>query len=123
MTHPVAPPCSTEPEAAKIEIRANLAAGPAAMSSATQSHILVVDDDPAMRKLIGDYLTENELRVTAAVNGAAMQQALAQHTIDLVVLDLRLAAEDGMQLARDLRTESAIPIIMVTGKQEEADRV
>jgi DNA-binding response OmpR family regulator len=93
------------------------------MSSATQPHILVVDDDPAMRKLIGDYLTENSLRVTAAVNGAAMRQALAQHTIDLVVLDLRLAGEDGMQLARDLRTESAVPIIMVTGKQEEADRV
>jgi DNA-binding response OmpR family regulator len=93
------------------------------MNPATQSHILVVDDDPAMRKLIADYLAENEMRVTAAATGAAMQQALAQHTIDLVVLDLRLAAEDGMQLARDLRAESAIPIVIVTGKQEEADRV
>jgi two-component system, OmpR family, response regulator len=93
------------------------------MSSAAQSHILVVDDDPAMRKLIAEYLADNALRVTPADTGAAMQQALAQHTIDLVVLDLRLAAEDGMQLARELRAESAIPIIIVTGKQEEADRV
>src|SRR3954463_9335751 len=103
MTDPTAPPCSSDYDAATTEIRANLSAGPAAMSSATQSHILVVDDDPAMRKLIGDYLAENSLRVTPADTGAAMQQALAQHTIDLVVLDLRLAAEDGMQLARDLR--------------------
>ena len=93
------------------------------MSPAPQSHILVVDDDAAMRKLIADYLAENALRVTAAADGAAMRQALAQHAIDLVVLDLRLAGEGGMQLARDLRAESAIPIIIVTGKQEETDRV
>ena len=104
-------------------LHANLSPAPAAMSSVSQSHILVIDDDAAMRKLIADYLADNALRVTAAADGAAMRQALAQHTIDLVVLDLRLVGEDGMQLARELRADSAIPIIMVTGKQEEADRV
>src|SRR6266404_2595671 len=94
-----------------------------AMSSTAQTHILAVDDDPAMRKLVADYLRENDLRVTAVATGAEMEQALAQHAIDLVVLDLRLAAEDGMQLARRLREESAVPIIIVTGKQDEADRV
>jgi two-component system OmpR family response regulator len=93
------------------------------MSSTPQTHILAIDDDPAMRKLVADYLRENGLRVTAVATGAEMAQALDQYAIDLVVLDLRLAAEDGMQLARKLREESTVPIIIVTGKQDEADRV
>ena len=93
------------------------------MSGTAQTHILAVDDDPAMRKLVAEYLRENDLRVTAVATGAEMAQALDQHAIDLVVLDLRLAAEDGMQLARKLREQSTVPIIIVTGKQEEADRV
>lgn len=88
-----------------------------------QPHILVIDDDPAMRQLIADYLGANDLRVTTAATGAEMARTLAEDAIDLVVLDLRLAGEDGMQLARKLRDESAIPIIIVTGKQDEADRV
>src|SRR4030081_2400964 len=93
------------------------------MTSAVQLHILAVDDDPAMRKLVADYLRDNGLRVTAVATGAEMAQAFAEHAIDLVVLDLRLVGEDGMQLARTLRAESAVPIIIVTGKQDEADRV
>ena len=85
--------------------------------------ILAVDDDPAIRQLIAGYLGDNELRVTTAATGAEMGKALDEHAIDLVVLDLRLPDEDGMQLARQLRDESAIPIIIVTGRQDEADRV
>src|SRR5260370_5590574 len=92
-------------------------------SAGQQLHILVVDDDPAMRQLVSGYLQENALRVTAVATGAEMAQALGERAIDLVVLDLRLAAEDGMQLARKLREESKVPIIIVTGKQDEADRV
>ena len=87
------------------------------------AHILAIDDDPAMRKLVADYLGENELRVTAVATGSEMAQALAQHAIDLVVLDLRLAGEDGMELARKLREEGTTPIIIVTGRHDEADRV
>jgi two-component system, OmpR family, response regulator len=87
------------------------------------AHILAIDDDPAMRKLVADYLGGNDLRVTAVANGAEMAQALAQHAIDLVVLDLHLAREDGMELARKLREQGATPIIIVTGRQDEADRV
>ena len=87
------------------------------------AHILAIDDDPAMRKLVADYLGENELRVTTVATGSEMAQALDQHAIDLVVLDLRLAGEDGMELARKLREEGATPIIIVTGKHDEADRV
>src|SRR3981189_1729500 len=93
------------------------------MSSTVQHHTLAVDDDPAMRKLVADYLHDNDLRVTAVATGAEMAHAFAEHAIDLVVLDLRLVGEDGMQLARKLRAESAVPIIIVTGKQDEADRV
>jgi DNA-binding response OmpR family regulator len=86
-------------------------------------HILVVDDDPAIRELMAEYLTENELRVTTAVSGAEMRKALQESVIDLVVLDLRLGGEDGMHLARHLRETSTIPVIIVTGKRDEADRV
>ena len=92
-------------------------------TAAQQLHILAVDDDPAMRKLVAEYLGENALRVTAVATGAEMMQAYAQHAIDLVVLDLRLATEDGMQLARKLREQSSVPIIIITGRQDEADRV
>jgi two-component system OmpR family response regulator len=91
--------------------------------SSMAPHILAIDDDAAMRTLVADYLSENDVRVTAVATGAEMSQVLAQHAIDLVVLDLRLAAEDGMQLARKLREQGATPIIIVTGRQEEADRV
>ena len=59
--------------------------------SPIDAHILAIDDDPAMHKLVADYLGGNDLRVTAVANGAEMAQALAQHAIDLVVLDLDLA--------------------------------
>jgi len=92
-------------------------------SSRAHQHVLVVDDDPAMRKLVGDTLAEHSFRATAVSSGAEMAQALAQHTVDLIVLDLRLEDEDGMELARKLRQESQIPIVMVTGRREEVDRV
>jgi two-component system, OmpR family, response regulator len=76
-----------------------------------------------MRKLIAEYLGENDLRVTTAATGSDMMSALEENAIDAVVLDLRLAGEDGMQLARKLREQSAIPIIMLTGRKDEADRV
>jgi DNA-binding response OmpR family regulator len=96
---------------------------PAEPSLLAGAHILAIDDDPAMRELVADYLSGNDLRVTAVATGAEMAQAFAEHAIDLVVLDLRLVGEDGMQLARTLRAASAVPIIIVTGKQDEADRV
>jgi two-component system, OmpR family, response regulator len=88
-----------------------------------QPHILVVDDDPQIRELLQEYLAENALRVSVALNGAQMSQILADEVIDLVILDLRLAGEDGMTIARMLRDQSAIPIVMLTGVRDEADRV
>ena len=99
------------------------ASPPVALDSGLPPAILAVDDDPATRQLIASYLADNEFRVITVASGAEMVKALEEHAIDLVVLDLRLPGEDGMQLARQLRGESAIPIIIVTGRLDEADRV
>lgn len=93
------------------------------MNNFIQPHILVIDDDPSISQLLAQYLGENELRVTTGATGEDLARALAEHAIDLILLDLRLASEDGMQLARKLREDSAIPIIILTGKTDEADRV
>jgi DNA-binding response OmpR family regulator len=93
------------------------------MPETIQPHILIVDDDPQIRDLLQEYFTANELRVSVTSSGKEMTRILADQAIDLVVLDLRLAGEDGMALARKLREESAIPIIMLTGVRDEADRV
>lgn len=87
------------------------------------AHVLVVDDDAAVCALVSEYLSQNDFRVTTAGTGKQMMQVLAEEAIDLVVLDLRLRGEDGLQLARRLRETSKIPIIIVTGRIEEADRV
>src|SRR4029077_6168135 len=99
------------------------AARVATMPAAIQPHILIVDDDPSIRALLTEYFTENGLRVSSAETSAEMSAILADTAIDLVVLDLRLAGEDGMAIARTLRGQSAIPIIMLTGVRDEADRV
>jgi DNA-binding response OmpR family regulator len=90
---------------------------------AVEPHVLAVDDDPLIREMIADYLLKHDLRVTAVADGGAMNEVLATEVVDLIVLDLKLRTEDGMNLARKLRDESTIPIIMLTGRSDEADRV
>jgi two-component system OmpR family response regulator len=86
-------------------------------------HILVVDDDSAMRQLVAEYLGHNDFRVTGAASGDELLETLRGGVVDLVLLDLRLHGEDGMTLLRQLRTASQIPVIILTGRTEEADRV
>ena len=95
------------------------------MDAATNArvHVLAVDDDSSVRQMIVDYLGDNDMHVTALADGRGIAETLARDTIDLIVLDLKLPGEDGMQIARNLRAESNIPIIMLTGRKEEADRV
>ena len=89
----------------------------------TDAHIVALDDDAEVRRLVSEYLGQNDIRVTAVASGRELDQVLARDTADLVVLDLRLQGEDGMHIARRLRDESGIPILMLTGRAEEADRV
>jgi two-component system OmpR family response regulator len=88
-----------------------------------QPHVLALDDDPAVRRLVAEYLGENDIRVTAVANGAELAVAMGREVVDAVILDVRLQGEDGMHIARRLRDESGIPILMLTGRAEEADRV
>jgi DNA-binding response OmpR family regulator len=92
--------------------------------SVTTPHILAVDDDPAVRQMIVDYLGDNDIRVTAVATARLIPEVMARDTIDLLVLDLRMPGEDGMEIARRLREESVgLPIIILTGRKDEADRV
>ena len=93
------------------------------MSNLPLPHVLVVDDDAAIRQLVDEYLGQNDFRVSGVTGGAELMSAFRSEVIDLVLLDLRLRGEDGMQLLRRLRAESQIPVIILTGRAEEADRI
>jgi two-component system, OmpR family, response regulator len=93
------------------------------MTETLKAHILVIDDDPQIRDLLSDYLSQHGLRVSTAATGRESMKTLGEESVDLVILDLRLADEDGMSIARDLRERLSIPVIMLTGVRDEADRV
>ena len=87
------------------------------------AHILIVDDHREIRDLVSRALTKEGFRVSSAADGRAMHKVLANSRIDLILLDLMLPGEDGLSLCRALRGESNIPIIMLTAKGDEVDRV
>ncbi len=91
-------------------------------ASGTQS-IVVVDDDQKLRDLLQRYLHEQGFEVFTAEDGIAMDQLLQQHTPDLIVLDLMMPGEDGLSIARRLRARSEVPIIILSAKGEEVDRI
>ena len=93
------------------------------MNTTTAPHVLVIDDDPSIRDLVVEYLGSNDMRVSACASGREMFELFDRESIDLVLLDLKLPGEDGMQLARKLRERATVPIILLTGRSEEADRV
>jgi two-component system OmpR family response regulator len=91
--------------------------------SGTQPHILVVDDARDIREPLTRYLKENGYRATAAENSAAARRFLRTASIDLVVLDIMMPGEDGLSLCRFIRESSGIPVIMLTARGEELDRI
>lgn len=86
-------------------------------------HILVVDDDHDIRSLLADYLHTNGYMVHVAADGSGMKQVLREQKIDLLVLDLNLPGEDGLTLCRNLRSQSSLPIVMLTARGESLDRI
>ena len=86
-------------------------------------HILIVDDHREIRELVGRVLTQEGFRFSAAADGKAMRGILADSRVDLILLDLMLPGEDGLSLCRAIRAGSSTPIIMLTAKGEEVDRV
>src|SRR5216683_18517 len=87
------------------------------------AHILIVDDQKDICELVQDYLSGEGYRVSTANDGSGMRRVMAQHAIDLVILDLMLPGEDGLTLARALRNESGVGIIILTGRGETVDRI
>ena len=88
-----------------------------------QDHLLVVDDDAELRNLLRDYLGQAGYRVTTVGDGRQMQRALDAAPFDLIVLDVMLPGEDGLSLCRRLRAGSRVPILMLTARGDEVDRI
>lgn len=86
-------------------------------------HLLIVDDDREIRTLLSQYFESNGYRTTAVADGPGMRRALEQSHVDLVVLDLMLPGEDGLALCRSLRTRSQVPVIMLTARGDDVDRI
>ncbi|MEP9349758.1 response regulator [Xanthobacter sp. KR7-225] len=86
-------------------------------------HILVVDDDQEIRRLLGRYLVSQGFRVTTAASGREMEEMLAVHRIEFVVLDLMLPDASGLDLCRALHARSPMPIILLTALKEDVDRI
>jgi len=93
------------------------------MTNAVAPHILVIDDERDVRDIVVAYLGRHDMRVTAGCSGQEMFELFDREAIDLVLLDLKLPGEDGMQLAQALRSRATVPIVFLTGRGEEADRV
>jgi two-component system OmpR family response regulator len=85
--------------------------------------LLVVDDEDDIREMLADYLSSYGFEVTTVPDGTGMREALARQAHELVLLDLGLPGEDGLSLARELRTNPSLGIIIVTGRGQPVDRI
>lgn len=88
-----------------------------------EPHLLVVDDDTRLRELLRRYLSENGFRVTTAADGGEARRQLAGFSFDLIVLDVMLPGESGLDLTRDLHRERRLPVLLLTAMAEPEDRV
>ena len=88
------------------------------------AHVFIVEDDPVMLRMVGDYLEQHNVRVISASGPQEMRQHFAVREPDLVILDLRLGQEEGFDLLREIRSRSDVPVIITTGhRRDEIDRV
>jgi len=91
--------------------------------SEAEPHLLLVDDERAIRDPLASYLSRNGFRVTKAENSAAARQMLAAYAIDLILLDIMMPGEDGLALCGHVRATSEVPVILLTAKAEETERI
>src|SRR3569833_276201 len=90
---------------------------------ASGSHVLLCDEDPAICALVSDYLRQNDFRVTSVSDGGQVIELINSEAIDILLMEPRLRGDDGLRLARSIRDSSRLPIVMVSRRVEEADRV
>ena len=93
------------------------------MASAAEPHILLVDDERSIREPLAHYLSRGGVRVTKAADAAAAREALAGGAVDLILLDVMMPGEDGLSLCAHVRATSGIPVILLTARAEETDRI
>jgi two-component system, OmpR family, response regulator VicR len=93
------------------------------MANLHRQRILVVDDDPTISEVVGRYLERESYEVEVALDGAEALERARAHSPDLVVLDLMLPRIDGLEVFRQLRSQSSVPVIMLTAKGEETDKL
>jgi len=93
------------------------------MNRNTQQRLLVVDDEPKIRQLLKKYLSQEGYLVEAVGDGLEMNKYLIDHSVDLVILDLMLPGEDGLSIGRRLREQQNMPIIILSARSEELDKI
>jgi two-component system OmpR family response regulator len=86
-------------------------------------HILIIDDDQEIRTLLAEYLERNGFRVSTLPDGRGLWRMLDEHPIDLIVLDLMMPGTDGLTLCRSLREKSALPVLILSARGEDIDRI
>jgi two-component system OmpR family response regulator len=101
-----------------------MSSGPIGEHTASMTqHILVVDDDAEIRSLLAEYLERNGFRVSTLPDGRELLRMLEERAVDLVVLDLMLPGVDGLTLCRELRTKSRLPVLILSARGEDVDRI
>ena len=93
------------------------------MAAREPVNILIVDDEAEVRTLLREYFELEGYRVSEAADGTQMRAHMAKHPVTLITLDVNLPAQDGFALAREVRAERNVPIVMISGKQDPVDRV
>ena len=88
-----------------------------------QKHILVVDDDPEIRTLIAEYLERNGFRASTLPDGRDLMRTIEERAVDLLVLDLMMPGVDGLTLCRELRSKSRLPVLILSARGEDVDRI
>lgn len=89
----------------------------------TPDHVLVVDDDAEIRTLLAEYLSQNGIQVSVARDAAEMRQIFDESRPDIIILDVMMPGEDGLTVCRELRSRSNVPVIMLTARADEVDRI
>jgi len=106
-----------------VKPRCRVIASSCIVNNMENKKLLIVDDDPGLRELLLEYLTSHGYEVEAVANGVEMEQFLLKNTVNLVILDLMMPGEDGLSLSRKLRQQGKLPIIMLSARGEDVDRI
>src|SRR3712207_5627990 len=93
------------------------------MASSGEPHVLLVDDERSIRDPLAQYLASSGPRVSKARNSSEARAALAAYAVGLILLDVMMPGEDGLSLCAHVRATSGIPVILLTARAEETDRI